>query len=489
MNILFLSPLRICRPWTVGERILQSYFLSPVMTFAQLAAQVDDAHVRILDSQAEHIRLADFISLLSDVNVVAISLHSGIEAYDCEQTIALIKKNYPHIKIIIGGYHATYFFKRWLALGADYVIRYEGDMSFKKIITALKTGASIADIPNVAYKDKDVVVNKSEKYIRNLDDLPLPRYESVDYHKYYSCLSPNGYVGSVEISRGCLSRCSFCVTRSFWDNTYRRKSNNRIMEEIKAQIVLGVRTFWLYASSFGIQKEDSQALCQMIQELDVPIEWRTGMRLDTVLLYPDLVKKAARAGLRMVLIGFESFDANEISSTCKEHSVEYTYDNYKKAYRILRENNIVVEGAFIVGLSENNYPTPFRYAKMLGKVCDHVFLQCYRPNVAFLKKITDKNIDDPEYKRLFYFHGNVSTKTHDRKIFQQKRKLEYAYYANPLLILKRLCASSSVIRRMYRAIYAYLCISVFRMFFWRMFPFMRKDGFNPYRKVYRKIVC
>jgi len=456
LNILFLNPLRFHTPTSFGERMVSSYFLSPVVTFAQLASFVPNEEVEVIDGQVDNISLTKFLKRLKRVDIVAISIHSSMEALNCEINIRIIKKYYPKIKIIIGGYHATYFYKRWLNQGVDFAVLYEGGSCFKELIESLKYGKKYKHINNLVFKNKnEVVVNRIRSLVENLDTLPVPMFDIINFAKYSSFLPGKGYVGGIEIARGCPFVCSFCITPEYWNHQYRRKSNKRIMEELKILLDRQVRKIWFYTSNFGIKYQDDCLLCDEIGKTGTPVSWRTSVRVDTVLKYPDLIKKAADSGLKAVLVGYESLNINEIMDYNKSNSITYNFDNFRRAYGILQSNGIVVEGSFIMGSSDKSLSHYSKQFNKMNQVCDHLLLQVYRPNFAVMSRLFDSS-SDKKRAELFYYNPNLSAEPRMKKILSIKRKILKKYYFNPMSIYRRFFHSNCLIRKLYLCIYRYI---------------------------------
>ena len=93
-----------------------------------------------------------------------IDLHWAPHAHGSIEIARICKKYHPNTPVVFGGFTASYFHEELAGYDCvDYVIR--GDSTeepFTRLIYALKRGGSVADIPNVTYKDASgaVVVNE-----------------------------------------------------------------------------------------------------------------------------------------------------------------------------------------------------------------------------------------------------------------------------------------------------------------------------------------
>ena len=467
MKILFLNPLRFTERTSITSNLITAYISTPSLTFAQLASYIPGNEMTIIDGQVENLSLEEFLNRLKGVDVVALSIHASYGARDCEVNIRVIKKYYPRIKIIMGGYHATFFYKRWLELGVNFVLLYEGERYFKELIECLEKGKDYRNIKNLAYKDNGkVMVNEIGPMIDDLDSIPMPRFDLINFKNYFAFFpgDKEAYAGSIELSRGCQHRCDFCLTSRFWDYRYRRKSNQRVLREIQTLVDMNIKKIWFYTASFGTLPDEDYALCELIEKSGLKINWRVPIRMDTVLEFPELIKKSASVGMKLALVGYESFSNEAITAFDKKRDSPYNYENFKKAYHILRGNDILVEGSFIVGYPGESESEEVLSPKKLDQVSDFIAVQVYRPNVALLPEILNKEPDNEDYKRLFYFDPYLSDDLKLKKIVLRRMKIRIKYYFNPLYICSRLFLRGSLIRGLYLCYYVFFTKNLFKRF-------------------------
>jgi radical SAM superfamily enzyme YgiQ (UPF0313 family) len=131
----------------------------------------------------------------------------------------------PKVLAVVGGTDATGDPDYFLKAGADVVVRGEGELSFRQLITSYMAGAGFELVSNVHYRDPDggaIIANPSTflnlQTAYNVEQLPPPALDLIDL----SVCSDTGegrppyrITGpfiSVETSRGCAQSCSFCAT-------------------------------------------------------------------------------------------------------------------------------------------------------------------------------------------------------------------------------------------------------------------------------------
>ncbi|MEK6921272.1 MAG: cobalamin-dependent protein, partial [Nanoarchaeota archaeon] len=107
--------------------------------------------------------------------------------YDCLETIRAIKRLSPKVKICVGGPLVKYFSKETIEHPEiDYVLLGEAEYSFVKLVEAIEKRSDTKEIKGLLYKENEKVISTgAPETITNLDDLPFPSLELIDYKKYY----------------------------------------------------------------------------------------------------------------------------------------------------------------------------------------------------------------------------------------------------------------------------------------------------------------
>lgn len=128
----------------------------------------------------------------------------------------------PDIRIILGGYHATYQYSTLLKNNPflDCISLYEGEYS----ILSYVRGDSLESIPGIAYlKNNEVIVNPIKSYLKSCD-IPAPDYSLIQ-----------DYINDMNLQlstmRGCIGSCKFCVNNTYWGRI-RRRDVKEIVEEL-----------------------------------------------------------------------------------------------------------------------------------------------------------------------------------------------------------------------------------------------------------------
>ncbi len=137
----------------------------------------------------------------------------------------------------------------------------------------------------------------------DLDALPVPRWDLVDYRRY-------SYVTS-QTSWGCPYRCGYCSYPVTQGARWRTRSIEGVVAEFQALVArYGLKFVLLRDPEFTLERERTVKLCRALISAGVPITWGCETRLDT--LDEELLALMAEAGCLRVAFGVESVNAKAL---------------------------------------------------------------------------------------------------------------------------------------------------------------------------------
>ena len=241
-------------------------------------------------------------------NLIGISISSSTQLLSALTLSKMIKekiKNPKKTKILLGGNYISRvidaiektpdFFNKF----CDYVIYEEGERAIKELIESISKKRPIKDVSSLIYLDKDNKVKKNEKKCPTLlTKLPPIDLEGYDLKKYFlpEIIMP------IQASRGCYwKKCTFCD--HFFGQTYNVKDADKLINEIKnLQNKYSINNFEF--TDEAMTPDFLDKFSTKIIENNLKINWYCDLRLEDI--SEEVFKKAYRAGLKMVLWGFES---------------------------------------------------------------------------------------------------------------------------------------------------------------------------------------
>jgi len=337
MNILLINP-----PYDFkNDTVVDSLFLQPVqsMGLGYLASYMEREghHVNVLECPPNNLRWKDINEEImgGSYEIIGLSVYS----YNYKNVSLLgnrIKKAYPRIVLVIGGFLATISVDEMFQSipDLDYCVLGEGEETFKELADAIEKRQVIpTGINGVAYKSEGlVIINEFRKVLTDLDVLPLPKI---------SYLSPNGMAAIIS-GRGCHGRCSFCSVSTYikrLKGRYCRKRNpSNIVSEINNLVSnYNVKYISFHDDSFfTTNREWVEGFVSCMNKDCIPVEFSISARADDIINYENEIIQLADIGLKYVFVGAESFIQRQLDLYRKGTTVEENI----RAINILKDNGI-----------------------------------------------------------------------------------------------------------------------------------------------------
>jgi len=258
-------------------------------------------------------------------DLVAISTFSAqsLEAYELAD-----RYRATGTAVVMGGLHVTALPEEALQHCTAVAVG-EGEMTWPRIVEDFRQGrlGGIYRPPPGRYFD--------------LADAPIPRYDLLEPERYNRL--------TVQTTRGCPHRCSFCASSILLTPKYRIKPVAKVIEEIRAIKAVWPDPFIEFAddNSF-VDKARAKDLLRALKAERV--KWFTEADLG-IADDPELLDLMKESGCRQVLIGLESpgaegLDGLETRSNWKRDQQV----RYLRAIETIQSHGITVNGCFILGL-------------------------------------------------------------------------------------------------------------------------------------------
>ena len=263
-----------------------------------LAAVLERAghDVRVYDNVVDRRNPADF----ADFNPQLIG-YSVLTGPDITQAILQSKEFktlFPDAKIVWGNVHPSCTPEQTMAEDyIDYIVVGAGETALIKLIDHLENGPELSEIAGLVYRqDGQVKLNPRASELKNLDELPDPAWHLIDVPKYWQV--------SLNTSRGCPFRCTFCYNSAFHSGYRGDFSAERIVSQVEhMQKNYGVKFIRFFEDNFTFNRKRLHKFCELVIEKKIKLKWDCEARADLSEKDVDLM---ARAGCVSVGIGVES---------------------------------------------------------------------------------------------------------------------------------------------------------------------------------------
>ena len=239
-----------------------------------------------------------------------------------------LKRRMPNLKIAVGGSNVQ---KSWFNLHPyyDYIVNGEGEQVLLEILDEIEAG-------NPTSEQKYIKQPEGQRI--NLNDLPMPDYESIDFSQY--CI-PNGV--NSEISRGCTAKCTFCEETHFWK--YRQRQAVDLVQEIEwLYYNKGTDVIWFIDSLVNGNLKELRAFCKAVVAKGLKIHWTGYARCDGRMDL-DYFKDLKEGGCIILNYGIESGSQRVLDDMAKGVTVSEMEQNFKDG----KEVGIFAATNWIVG--------------------------------------------------------------------------------------------------------------------------------------------
>jgi len=265
----------------------------------------------------EDIRMPDYSRLEADLIGISLLTSTAPRGYE-------IARKFPKDKVIIGGVHAS--------------LMPEEASQYARQVVVGEAENVIVDIAEGRLRDSVV----HAKPLENLDTLPFPDFSLIQGY------SPSPLISPVSTSRGCPFDCSFCSVTKMFGKKYRFRSADNIMREVGSR---RAKSFFICDDNFTANPARTRHLLKLMLK-DRISPWCCQVRCD-VAKDAELLNLMAKAGCRLVCVGFESINPH----TLKAYKKSQTVEEIVHAIRSIHKKKIKIHGMFVLGGEDDNKNT------------------------------------------------------------------------------------------------------------------------------------
>jgi radical SAM superfamily enzyme YgiQ (UPF0313 family) len=263
--------------------------------------------------------------LPGEYDLVAISTFSAqsLEAYELAD-----RYRAAGAAVVMGGLHVTALPEEALQHCTAVAVG-EGELTWPRMVEDFRRG------------ELSGIYRPPPSEFFDLADAPVPRYDLLEPERYNRL--------TVQTTRGCPHRCSFCASSILLTPKYRCKPVAKVIEEVRAIKAVWDEPFIEFAddNSF-VNKAHGKDLLRALKAERV--KWFTEADL-SIAEDPELLDLMRSSGCRQVLIGLESptaagLDGLETRANWKSRR----QDRALRAVQAIQSRGITVNGCFILGL-------------------------------------------------------------------------------------------------------------------------------------------
>lgn len=362
----------------------------PPLSLLTVAASTP-AHfqVRVVDESLEE------LDLDAEVDLVALTANTASAPRAYELAAQFHRRGRT---VVMGGIHATALPEE-AAAHVDAVGAGEAEGFWPRLLADFEAGCL-----QPVYHNEE---------LPSLEGLPFPRRDLVNLRRYWVPYT-------IQTSRGCPFRCTFCSVHRFFGGHYRMRPVPEVVEELKT-FGPKKRVVFVDDNIFGNRARAEELMEGMI---GLQHEWFGQASMDK-LQDEAFLRLASRAGCRLLFVGLESLSNENLRDINKGHNRP---ERMREMVERVHRHGIGILGAFIVGLEHD---TPEVFDRILA-FAEEVKLDAIQ--VALLIPIP--GTDEAERLAPRVFDHDYGHRDGTRMVFRHdhltppilaERKLEWTY--------------------------------------------------------------
>jgi anaerobic magnesium-protoporphyrin IX monomethyl ester cyclase len=334
----------------------------PNGALASLAGNAGREHqVSIADLILVQSSVPDTVARLMNVHdpdVVGLSIMT-FQRRTALRLIALIRSIKPSVTVVAGGYDpslAAHVYEP-PSTGVDFVVRGEGELTFRALLHALAHRDDLASIPGLSFRGTDgAFIHTPARGVSDLDggEIELPDRGARVLSGYTFMGRP---IDIVETSRGCTYDCSFCSIIEMRGRNFHTFDFTRVLADIADARARGARVIFIVDDNITLNVTRFEALCRAIVDAGLnDVHYIVQAMTSSIASHGEtLAPLMRRANFRYCFLGIENILEDDLAflraaaKNAQREGGRRVGNATLQAIQLLHREGIAVVGGIIVG--------------------------------------------------------------------------------------------------------------------------------------------
>ena len=262
-----------------------------------------------------------------------------------KETAKRIKKRFPECTVIFGGHHVPPTSELLCECDfIDYLIHGEGEEVFSLLLKAVCRNESVADIPNISYRENGKAVTTDTAFMTG-EDYPSP-YTTGCFDKILKDYPDIRFFSVIETTRGCPYSCSYCD----WGNLNKKLKvfpESRVYSDIEWLASHGIDGFGAADSNFGILQRDEE-ITSYIAKKGCFKAFQSSYAKNSNDRIFRMAKELDDSGINKgITLSFQTL-SDEAAENIGRHNIKFS--NFAELLRRYNEAHIATYSELILGL-------------------------------------------------------------------------------------------------------------------------------------------
>ncbi len=337
------------------------------LVFAASVVHQMGACVKICDLYTSHATF-DSIATIVQANKPCIWGITGnvTDRFEMFAVADYVKRLSPSTLVVMGGIFASQTYLQIMEdiSTVDVVVRGEGEYALYELYLATQGKIQFSDINGISWRRNDIIVHNLDRdIIKDLNMLPYPAYDLLDYSLYHDL--PSRYfskelqkeiygtekvkVAELIFSRGCPFNCIFCVSNKHFYQRFRIISPERAVEHIEKFYKNGYRLFVFWDDHLLMNKKWFNKFYNVILQKNLKFKFKMSSRVDSI--DEPSASKLREIGCITICLGIEYGDDYILDAIGKAINTE----KIEQVIKVLLQNDIKPYGGMIINFPKENY--------------------------------------------------------------------------------------------------------------------------------------
>ncbi len=293
-------------------------------------------------------KITELDSLVKGVQIVAVAISAAAKLERASVVTKHLRTVVPEALFVVGGAYPSIFADKSIeGTGADCALLGEAEEAIVELADLIEKGEDYLKMRNLAFFNDDsiLVQNPRRPVPQNLDEIPFPARDVVDYESYLSNgMSEFGMV----TTRGCPFKCIYCKpsTDLIYGGGIRYRSATNVVDEIKGLVELRqqscIRIFFKDDTITMHPVSWFETFRDELKEAEIDLEWHCNSRVDTV--SSDKIRVMKESGCHVISFGVESGSQKILDFYKKETTPEQAIEafNWCHEFKVEATANLMI---------------------------------------------------------------------------------------------------------------------------------------------------
>jgi hopanoid biosynthesis associated radical SAM protein HpnJ len=344
---------------------------------------------RVVDAPPHGITIPQVVEIARDFELLV--LFTSTPGFGSDVRMAeMMKDANPRLKVAFVGPHASVLPEESLkaSKAIDFIVRGEFDYP----IVDYANGKPLEEIAGVSYRQNGSFRHNPEMpKIQDLDAMPWVSKvyrRDFDFTRYNIPFLLHPYI-SMFTARGCPALCTFCLwPQTLGGHPWRTRSADDVAAEVRYALenFPGLKEIFFDDDTFNIKKARVLELCAKLKPLNFTWSCTSRVTVDY-----ETLKAMKEAGCRLLIVGYESGDAQILKNIKKgatlERAAAFTRD--------CKKLGLVVHGTWMVGLpgeTRESIRRTIEFAKRMDNETIQVSIAHPYPGTEFYDYVKQNNL-------------------------------------------------------------------------------------------------